>query len=49
VVPLGLATDGLPFGMQIIGPPFEDKTPLAVAAMLETIGYQQLIPPGFEG
>ncbi len=46
VVPLGLH-DGLPFGMQIIGPAYEDKTPLAVAQMLENIGYQWLRPKGY--
>ena len=34
VVPLGLH-EGLPFGMQIIGPAYEDKTPLGVAKMLK--------------
>ena len=46
VVPLGLH-DGLPFGMQIIGPAYEDKTSLAVAKMLENIGYQWLQPKGY--
>ena len=47
VVPLGRHENGLPFGMQIIGPAFEDKTPLAVAKMLEQIGYQWIEPHGF--
>ncbi len=46
-VPLGLASDGLPFGMQIIAPAFEDTTALAVAAMLETAGYGVTPPPNF--
>ncbi len=46
VVPLGMH-DGLPFGMQIIGPAYEDKTPLAVAKMLENIGYKWLEPKGY--
>lgn len=46
VVPLGLY-DGLPFGMQIIGPAYEDKTSLAVAKMLENIGYRWLQPKGY--
>ena len=47
VVPLAVAENGLPFGMQIIGPLFEDRTPLCVAAMLETLGYKQLIAPDY--
>ena len=46
VVPLGMH-DGLPFGMQIIGPAFEDNTPLAVAKMLEDIGYKWIEPKGY--
>ena len=46
VVPLGMH-DGLPFGMQIIGPAFEDTTPLAVAKMLEDIGYNWIEPKGY--
>ena len=47
VVPLGRHENGLPFGMQVIGPAFEDKTPLAVAKMLEQSGYQWIEPEGF--
>ena len=47
VVPLGRHSNGLPFGMQVIGPAYEDKTPLAVAKMLETIGYQWIAPEGY--
>jgi len=45
--PLGFTTTGLPFGMQIVGAPFEDRTTIAVAAMLEKswLGFQK--PPGF--
>jgi Asp-tRNA(Asn)/Glu-tRNA(Gln) amidotransferase A subunit family amidase len=35
-VPLGLSTDGLPVGVQIIGRPFEDELVLSVAEALET-------------
>ena len=47
VVPLGKHANGLPFGMQIIGPAFEDKTPLAVAKMLEQLGYHWIEPEGY--
>ena len=47
VVPLGKHANGLPFGMQIIGPAYEDKTPLAVAKMLEAIGYHWIEPEGY--
>jgi Asp-tRNA(Asn)/Glu-tRNA(Gln) amidotransferase A subunit family amidase len=33
--------------MQIIGPAYEDKTPLAVAKMLENIGYHWIEPEGY--
>ncbi len=43
-VPLARHSSGLPFGMQIVGPAYEDNTPLAVAQMLEDIGYGWLPP-----
>jgi amidase len=39
VVPVGLTNEGLPVGMQIIGPYLEDATPIDVAAKIEeTLG-----------
>ncbi|MBE8190641.1 MAG: amidase [Alphaproteobacteria bacterium] len=38
-VPLGKHSSGLPMGMQVVGPAYEDKTPIAVARMLEAAGY----------
>ncbi|NOJ41159.1 amidase [Bradyrhizobium sp. WSM 1791] len=35
VMPIGRSKAGLPIGVQIIGPLFEDRTPLAFAGMLE--------------
>jgi amidase len=35
VMPVGRSKAGLPIGVQIIGPLFEDRTPLAFAALLE--------------
>ncbi|MEV5970340.1 amidase [Streptomyces sp. NPDC051921] len=34
-VPAGLSPDGLPVGVQLIGPMFEDRTPLRLAELLE--------------
>ena len=36
-VPMGLGDDGLPLGMQIIGPRFAERRCLAAAAALEAI------------
>jgi amidase len=47
VVPVGLTNEGLPVGMQIIGPYLEDATPIDVAAKIEEIlgGFRP--PKGF--
>lgn len=45
--PIGLI-DGLPAGVQVIGPYLEDRTTLAFAAELERL-YLFVPPPGFEG
>jgi amidase len=34
-VPTGLSPEGLPVGVQLIGPMFEDRTPLRLAELLE--------------
>ena len=46
-VPLTLHSTGLPMGMQIIGPAYEDKTPIGVARMLEGMGYHAHTPPDY--
>ena len=46
-VPVGLSGDGLPLGVQIIGPQQEDATPLAIAALLETELDALQPPPNF--
>lgn len=38
VAPVAIAPDGLPRGVQIIAAPFEDKTAIACAAMIEALG-----------
>ena len=47
VAPVGITSEGLPVGVQIIGPHLEDKTPIAVAAMLEEILGGFRAPPGW--
>jgi amidase len=46
--PAGPASDGLPVGVQIVGPEMGDRKTIAVARILENImgGFQQ--PPGFD-
>ncbi len=36
VAPIGHGSDGLPIGMQVIGPMYEDRTPLALVRHLES-------------
>ena len=47
--PVGLSRDGLPVGLQVIGPYLEDRTPIRFAALLarEIGGFRR--PPGFDG
>jgi amidase len=49
VVPVGRTKDGLPVGIQIIGPFLEDRTPLTVAGHLESLLGGVAIPPGYGG
>ncbi|MBT5519026.1 MAG: amidase [Rhodobiaceae bacterium] len=46
-VPLPPHSSGLPMGMQIIGPAYEDKTPIGVARLLEQAGYGFQAPRDF--
>ncbi|HEY1888054.1 MAG TPA: amidase, partial [Roseiarcus sp.] len=46
VIPIGV-TDGLPVGVQIIGPEFEDRTPLAFARLIEREFGGFVPPPGY--
>ena len=45
-IPLERTADGLPTGVQIIGPYLEDRTPLAFAALIER-DYGFVPPPGW--
>lgn len=47
-VPIGLDREGLPIGMQIIGPRLEDRTPLAFAAAAEKL-IEMPPPPVLDG
>ena len=46
-MPIGRSGDGLPIGMQIIGPAFEDRTTLAFADLAEREFGGFVAPPGF--
>jgi amidase len=48
VAPLAASKDGLPVGVQIVGPQYGDRTTLAVAAMLETAWRGFIAPPGWD-
>ena len=43
-VPIGLSHEGLPIGVQIVGPALEDRTPLAFASLLER-EFGGFVPP----
>lgn len=46
-VPIGRSPEGLPFGMQILGPYLEDRTPLRFAELVEREFGGFTPPPGF--
>ncbi|MGO4618346.1 amidase [Nocardia sp. 2TAF39] len=47
-IPTGRSPEGLPVGVQLIGPMFEDRTPLRLAELLEQKigGFQKVVLPG---
>jgi aspartyl-tRNA(Asn)/glutamyl-tRNA(Gln) amidotransferase subunit A len=47
-VPAGLAADGLPLGLQILGRPFAEETVLKVAGVLEEAAAFKALPPFLE-
>ncbi len=47
VAPIGLSPEGLPIGVQIIGPPYGDLTTLRFARQLETRYRGFVAPPGW--
>lgn len=48
VAPAGIAKDGLPVGVQIVGPYLEDRTPIHIADLMEDAVGGFTPPPGFE-
>jgi amidase len=48
-IPIGFTTNGLPIGMQIIGPWLEDRTPLKLAELIEQELGGFVPPKGFDG
>jgi len=47
-IPLGLSPEGLPVGVQIVGPWLEDRTPLELAALIEREFGGFVRPPMFD-
>jgi amidase len=47
VAPAGLTGDGLPVGVQIVGPYLEDRTTIAVAKLLQQHHRAFTPPPGY--
>jgi amidase len=47
-IPIGLSPDGLPIGVQIVGPWLEDRTPLKLAELIEREFGGFVPPPDFD-
>lgn len=47
VAPVGSTPEGLPVGVQIVGPYLEDRTPIHVARLMEDVTGGFTPPPGF--
>ena len=47
-VPVGRHSDGLPFGLQIIGPEYADRTTMAVARWVEEAGHVTTLAEGYQ-
>ena len=48
VFPAGVATDGLPVGLQIIGPAYADLRTVQLAQRLEQLGFGFVAPKGYD-
>lgn len=47
VAPLGISPEGLPFGVQIVGPQYGDRTTIMFARMLESAWQDFTAPPAY--
>ena len=47
-IPIGLSREGLPVGVQIVGPWLEDRTPLKLAELIEREFGGFVPPPMFD-
>lgn len=47
VIPTGLNADGLPIGVQIVGPEYGDLTTIGVAKLLEAEGFSFTPPEAY--
>ena len=47
VIPTGLNPQGLPIGLQIVGPEYGDLITIEVAKQLEATGFQFTPPPDY--
>lgn len=48
VAPIGRSSEGLPIGVQIVGPLYGDRTTIHVAELIEQAGHAFVAPPGLE-
>jgi amidase len=48
-MPIALSDEGLPIGMQIIGPHLGDRTTIALAELIEREFGGFVAPPAFKG
>ena len=46
--PIGFSKEGLPIGVQIIGPQYHDRTCIAFAGLIEREFQGFVAPPGYE-
>jgi amidase len=48
VAPIGFSTEGLPIGIQIVGPQYHDRACIAFAGLIEREFQEFVPPPGYE-
>jgi amidase len=47
-LPIGFGSDGMPIGVQVIGPAYHDLDLLAIGAQLDAVAGDYRLPPGFD-